>query len=256
MRSSTKPSQLCHARSAFTLVELLVVVGIIALLIAILMPVLSRARAEANRTVCLSNIRQLGMGILMYCNDNSGYFPTCAYWSDGVGYAARNDDWIWWEANRNLNDSAIAKYLAATGSALQRVLRCPSDTLDGRKATLGILPGQGPYLYSYNMNDALGSNVIQGPQYSRSKINQWCSSSKKIMLTEIYERFSDCGAWGYGDALARRHGTGPSPFAAGTTAITDGLEGASVSTVFIDGHAEGVDEKFACDIYQIQPDSQ
>jgi prepilin-type N-terminal cleavage/methylation domain-containing protein len=251
-----KPSHPSCRRSAFTLTELLVVIGIIAVLIAILMPALSKARAAANRTVCLSNIRQLGMGILMYCNDNSGYFPTCAFWSDGVAYKAENDDWIWWEANRNLNDSPIAKYLAASGMALQRVLRCPSDTIEGRKAAPGIVPGQGPYLYSYNMNIALGANVIEGPQYSRSKLNQWRAPSKKIMITEIYEPFNTGPGWGYGDSLARRHGTGPSPFAPGTTGITDGLEGANVSTCFIDCHVEPVDEKFACNVYQIEPDVQ
>src|SRR5436190_20521605 len=97
-------------RAGFTLVELLVVVGIIAVLIAILLPVLGKARAAANRAVCLSNIKQLYNGILMYCNDNNGYFPTCAYAQDNVAYIQYSEDWIWWESNRNLDDSAIAKY--------------------------------------------------------------------------------------------------------------------------------------------------
>src|SRR5262249_21930103 len=94
----------------FTLVELLVVIGIIAVLIAVLLPVLGKARAAANRTACLSNIKQLYTGILMYCNDNKGYFPTAAWATSGTAYVQYPDDWIHWEANRDINESAIAKY--------------------------------------------------------------------------------------------------------------------------------------------------
>jgi prepilin-type N-terminal cleavage/methylation domain-containing protein len=61
--------------AGFTLVELLVVIGIIALLVAILMPALSRAREQAIRTQCGSNIRQWGIAFQMYANANKGYFP-------------------------------------------------------------------------------------------------------------------------------------------------------------------------------------
>jgi prepilin-type N-terminal cleavage/methylation domain-containing protein/prepilin-type processing-associated H-X9-DG protein len=60
---------------AFTLVELLVVIGIIALLVGILLPVLSRAQRQTRMAVCLSNQRQLIMALTMYCQENKGTFP-------------------------------------------------------------------------------------------------------------------------------------------------------------------------------------
>src|SRR3954464_12019952 len=62
-------------RRGFTLVELLVVIGIIALLISILMPALNKARTHAKTVQCMSNMRQVGQGFAMYVNESKGTLP-------------------------------------------------------------------------------------------------------------------------------------------------------------------------------------
>src|SRR3954449_8851636 len=89
----------------FTLVELLVVIGIIALLISILLPSLSKAREQGKALKCLSNLRQVGYACIQYANNNNNYLPHTAtgtaQWYDAVA----------WQNGRDLNESAIAPYL-------------------------------------------------------------------------------------------------------------------------------------------------
>lgn len=95
-------------RRGFTLVELLVVVGIIALLISILMPALTAARAQANLLKCESQLRTLGQALLMHANDHKQYMPLAG--KQLCGHAA-GASWVQTPATpANLGDQTMQKY--------------------------------------------------------------------------------------------------------------------------------------------------
>ena len=108
--------------SGFTLVELLVVVGIIVLLLAILMPTLSRAREAAQRTVCLSNLRQVAAFAINYAAENDQVFPveqrSNALWL--TPYAFRTDMYI----QMGFPDPSTP--YASPDTAMARIWQCPS----------------------------------------------------------------------------------------------------------------------------------
>ena len=95
-----------RSKQAFTLIELLVVIAIIAILAAILFPVFAQAKEAAKKTSCLSNTKQIGLGITMYGNDYDDTGPT------GV------DDWAWGDGWAG----QVYPYIKNVG-----VFRCPDD---------------------------------------------------------------------------------------------------------------------------------
>lgn len=94
----------------FTLIELLVVIAIIAVLTSMLVPALAQAKEKARRSKCMSAMRQIGVAMQMYADDNRGYFPGA-----GHGLEARKVSWI----------QTLKPWLPN----LERVSICPSDKL-------------------------------------------------------------------------------------------------------------------------------
>jgi len=98
-------------RVGFTLVELLVVIGIIALLIGILLPALNKARRSAATVQCSSNMRQIATGMLMYINANKGKFPPC---QAGVIAGVYDNAW-WWP-----NELVRGKFITSAASVYDK----------------------------------------------------------------------------------------------------------------------------------------
>jgi len=185
-----------NQRLAFTLVELLVVIGIIAVLIALLLPALNKARAQAQCAQCQSNMRQIAIAVLQYTNDNrdrliighitAGVFGTQAY-PDGWGWAAELMHQHYLGAPNYYDNPATPGAVAASTHS---VFYCPAcvdlipNSLAGDYPTNGLnlgyhiapgtdyprYDGQPPYAvatwYQLTMNDfSETSPLISGEPY-------------------------------------------------------------------------------------------
>jgi len=116
-------------RRAFTLVELLVVIGIIAVLVGVLLPTLASARRSANSAACMSNLRQIGQTIHMYVNANKGILPY-GYWNGG-GNGALAGDWSLLLLN-SLSGKQGTTYTDTTNQAMSlRQVFKDKDIVDG-----------------------------------------------------------------------------------------------------------------------------
>lgn len=191
-------------RRAFTLVELLVVIGIIAVLIGILLPSLSKAQRQARMTACLSNQKQLITALFMYVQDNKGAFP------GGPGFAkvAGNNTPIYypglasWDAvarnpyscNQDINSGPIflAKYVGNS----KKIPGCPGAIEDVKDIGSDRTANRSNYWYPWSLvytpeqifspSTMIGPLTVQTPQ----KITSIRHTSQKAVIID-YKTYHD-----------------------------------------------------------------
>ena len=222
-------------KKGFTLIELLVVISVIALLVSILMPAMSRARQQAKSLYCLNNIRQMVIAANTYANSNDDYYPIAYYTQkkNGIRYYYSWDfttrkDWSITPAKE-----VVESGLLWQGEPISEVQQCPS----------------------FKGDDNWFADPHTGYNYNTSYIgtNETTTPVRSARSTEV-KRASETALFGDGEYSSGANKYMRAPFSnprdasfsdPGRVAGTQGYRHLGKTNVaFCDGHAESWEERF------------
>jgi prepilin-type N-terminal cleavage/methylation domain-containing protein/prepilin-type processing-associated H-X9-DG protein len=178
-------------RAGFTLIELLVVISVIAIIAAVLLPVLAKAKMKAQGIYCLNNLKQLQLAIIMYTSDNQEKFP------ENPGAGTSLHAWVAgvmsWDNPIQANPQNTNSFLLTAGeigpyvSQCIGIFKCPADTIPGAR---------GPRVRSVSMNGFVGdvsniANYISG-QVTHNWVRILKTSDLKLGAANTWMLLDEC----------------------------------------------------------------
>jgi len=229
--------------TGFTLLEAIVIVGIITLLIGLALAGLGRARETGRRALCMNHIRQVSAALFSYATENDKFFP-----AKGEISNPNSADWIYWQASRDWRQSALGPFLGGPTGFNQAVLRCPTDELDRRVRNVSD-----PYLYSYTLNGRLAANPdapTDPTKYAAGpfRLGEILNAAEKLLLVDEDAQSLDDGNFNptlvgkpLENFLATRHDRDRQ------------VDGAKGNIGMADGHAEWVERSYVKDVHHFEP---
>ncbi|MDD7983973.1 prepilin-type N-terminal cleavage/methylation domain-containing protein [Lentisphaera marina] len=215
-------------RKGFTLIEVLVVVAIIGILASLLLPVLSSARAKSKQAVCMSQLKQLGIALYNYLDDNDAYFPYTRKVS--------NNDIVTWDDlisgydGRDPMTFSEMKLAVITADQDSELYRCPADDIAGHNGNIKRSYAISMLRNNDNIRPGISGGQNQAYEVSR-QITAISAPSETILLSENFNKINRIGSH-YGSI----DGAGHYGIASNNTANSPIPHLQKFNYLFTDGH--------------------